>query len=135
MESENPKAVTKPIAMVLIRARGTNFVASATSSARWTAPSIPANMKFGLAIPVKKTTAFDFHPVWLMNVVQTNSDELKVGVRERQVTMITTNDVTERMTRARHQSGTLPHSCGVRTYIQHHEAMGFGAGGRYCEAG
>lgn len=88
----------KPITMVLIKARGTNFAASETSSARWTAPSIPANMKFGLAIPVKKTTALDFHPVLLMKVVQTNSDELKDVVRERQVTIITTNEVIESIT-------------------------------------
>lgn len=56
-------------------------------------------MKFGLARPVKKTTAFDFQPVLLMNVVHTNSDGLKDEVRDRQVMIITKKEVMDRITK------------------------------------
>lgn len=70
----NTNAVMNPIVMVLKRARGTVLAASVTSSARWTAPSMPANMKLGLAMPVKKTTASELQPLLLTKFVHTNSD-------------------------------------------------------------
>lgn len=98
MAKANPKAVVKPMAIVLINARGTAVVALFVSSAKCTAPSMPANIKFGLAMPVRNTTAFDFQPVLLMKVVQTYSEELKESARARQVMVITANDIREKIT-------------------------------------
>ncbi len=56
MDTANGNAVTNPITRVEISAHGTAVAAFRASSARWTAPSIPAYMKLGLAMPVKNTT-------------------------------------------------------------------------------
>ena len=85
--------------MVLKRARGTVLVASVTSSARWAAPSKPENMKLGLAMPVRKTTASELQPLLFTKFVQTKWDVRKDGVRAKQVIKITTKEVREKTTR------------------------------------
>lgn len=92
------KAVTKPTIMVLKRAPGTAVEALEHSSARWMAPSMPAQRKFGLAIPDKKTTASDPQPLSLIKLVQTNSAELKVPDRDRHVTKMMTKEQRENTT-------------------------------------
>jgi hypothetical protein len=52
----------------------------------------------GLARPVRNTTPLLVQPVGLIQVVQTNSLELKSEVRERQVTEMTKKPVMEAMT-------------------------------------
>lgn len=77
------------MAIVDINALGTVFLGLLHSSARCSDASIPAYMKHGVTMPVRKQTP-SFHPVLFSNFVQTNEDDC-FSDNARQVTTVTRN--------------------------------------------
>jgi hypothetical protein len=96
MATVKTNAVTNPMAIVVQRAFGTVFSGSVHSSARWRDASRPANMKQGVARPVKKVTPAGY-PVLLSIVAQTYS-AFCFSERTRQVIVMIINEASVRST-------------------------------------